>query len=45
MDEAGLMTSWVVISLKEGDAAGSVADLSLSISGKIKLELNGVTDL
>lgn len=30
--------------LKEGDAAGSVADLTLNISGKSKLILNSATD-
>lgn len=31
--------------MKEGDAAGSIADLTLCISGKIKLVLNGVINL
>lgn len=45
MDEQGLLTQWVVVRLKEGDAAGSIADLTLCISGKIKLVLNGIIDL
>lgn len=31
--------------LKEGDPAGSIADLTLCIEGKIKLVLNGVVNL
>ena len=45
MDEQGLLTQWIVVRLKEGDAAGSIADLTLCISGKIKLVLNGIIDL
>ena len=45
MDESGVLGQWVVVRLKEGDAAGSIADLTLCINGKIKLVLNGTTNL
>ena len=45
MDDNGTICQWVVVKLKEGDPAGSIADLTLCIEGKIKLVLNGVVNL
>ena len=45
MDDSGILSTWILHFLKEGDAAGSVADLTLNISGKVKLILNSWSDL
>jgi hypothetical protein len=39
------LSQWIVVWLKEGDPAGSIADLNLCIQGKVKLVLNGLTNL
>lgn len=40
IDESGQISIWVLITLKEGDYAGSIADLTLNIGGKSKLALS-----
>ena len=45
IDSVGKLSSWIVIQFSEGDWAGSLADLTLKIGGKIKLAFNHEIDL
>jgi len=45
MDDWGNISSWEVMSLKEGDEAGSVVDLTLNFGGKLKLIGSGMISL
>ena len=45
LDAVGTLSSWIVIEYSEGDIAGSLADLTLKVGGKIKLALHGSVDL
>jgi len=45
IDNIGKMSSWILIEFSEGDIAGSLADLTLKVGGRIKLALHSVVDL
>lgn len=45
IDNTGKLSSWVLIEFNEGDIAGSLADLTLKVGGKIKLALLNSVDL
>ena len=45
LDNIGILSSWILIEYSEGDYAGSLADLTLNIGGKIKLALHSITNL
>lgn len=45
LDSAGVLSCWVLIEFSEGDYAGSLADLTLKVGGKIKLGLHSTVDL
>lgn len=45
LDSVGTLSSWIVIEYNERDMAGSLADLTLKVGGKIKLALHGSVDL
>jgi hypothetical protein len=45
LDGVGMLSSWILIEFSEGDLAGSLADLTLKVGGKIKLALQSSIDL
>ena len=45
IDNTGKLSSWILIEFSEGDWAGSLADLTLKVGGRIKLALHSEIDL
>lgn len=45
VDNVGKLSSWILIEFSEGDWAGSLADLTLKVGGKMKLALHSEIDL
>ena len=45
LDTIGCLSSWVLIENNKRDYAGSIADLTLRVGGKVKLALHGSADL
>lgn len=45
LDSIGKLSSWILIEYSEGDPAGSLADLTLKVGGRIKLALHSSIDL
>jgi len=45
VDNIGKLSSWILIEFSEGDWAGSLADLTMKVGGRIKLALHSEIDL
>jgi hypothetical protein len=45
LDNIGILSSWILIEYKQGNFAGSLADLTLRVGGRIKLALHSSSNL